>query len=186
MAEFDLSGIKSRIKKQVRKQKKNSTRVDLTPMVDLGFLLITFFMVTTAWTKPHVTKLNLPHDGDSSLVSNEAALTILVAGHNQVVYYYGQLCAAQKSGAVGIAGYAGKNAIGDIIRQKQLLMDKVHKGGRNELTVIIKPSKEASYENIVRLLDEMLINNVKRYALAEIDDGENRILAGNEMPKINP
>jgi hypothetical protein len=155
-------------KRSGRRSKKLSTRVDMTPMVDLGFLLITFFILTTTWSKAHVTKLNMPADGPASKVGNNAALTIVPIGGNRVFYYHGELADALLKGSYGTTGYGLNGGIGDIIREKQIAMDHSYKGGRKELMLLIKPSPEASYGNVVRLLDETTINAVSRYALVDL------------------
>ncbi|HMI59363.1 MAG TPA: biopolymer transporter ExbD [Puia sp.] len=161
-------------KKGGRRSKKLSTRVDMTPMVDLGFLLITFFVLTTTWSKAHVTKLNMPADGPATTIGNNAALTIVPIAGNKLFYYHGDLAEALRKGNYGTTGYSLNGGIGDIIRQKQLAMDHNYKGGRKELMLLIKPSPEASYGNVVRLLDESTINDVKRYALMNLTPEERR------------
>ncbi|HEY4288845.1 MAG TPA: biopolymer transporter ExbD [Puia sp.] len=151
-----------------RRSKKLSTRVDMTPMVDLGFLLITFFILTTTWSKAHVTKLNMPADGPPSEAGSSAALTIIPIASNKVFYYHGELSEALRKGSYGTTGYGLNGGIGDIIREKQIAMDRSYKGGRKELVLMIKPSAEASYGNVVRLLDETTINAVGRYALMHL------------------
>ncbi len=155
-----------------RRSKKLSTRVDMTPMVDLGFLLITFFVLTTTWSKPHVTKLNMPADGPSSTIGNDAALTIVPIAGNKVFYYHGEWSEALQKGNYGTTGYGLKDGIGEVIRNKQIAMDRNYKGGRKEMMLLIKPSPEASYGNVVSLLDETTINDVKRYALMTLTPQE--------------
>src|ERR1700754_4035411 len=99
-----------------RRSKKLSTRVDMTPMVDLGFLLITFFVLTTSMTQPHVTKLIMPANGDSSKLGMDAALTIVPVAGNKLFYYNGDLVAALRNGQFGTTGYGLNGGIGDIIR----------------------------------------------------------------------
>lgn len=138
----------------VRRSKKLSTQVDLTPMVDLGFLLITFFILTTTWSKPHATNLNMPAKGDSSNISRDAALTLVALSDNKIFYYNGELGQALKEGSFGVTGYGVTGGIGDVIREKQLAMDRSYKGGRKEMMLLIKPSREANYKNVINLLDE--------------------------------
>jgi biopolymer transport protein ExbD len=176
MAELDIAGRKSRNKKYMHKGREKSIKIDLTPMVDLGFLLITFFMLTTAWTKPRATNLRIPATGDSTIIANNSVLTVLAGRGNKIFYYDGTLESSFKSGSFGITDYSVQHGIGEIIRQKQLLMDKTLKAGRKELMVLIKPSDDADYENVVNLLDEMLINKVGRYALVDIQGDEKKLL----------
>src|SRR6201990_108451 len=94
MAEMDTSGGGHHKKGPgVKKSKKQSTRVDLTPMVDLGFLLITFFIFTTTMSQPTAMKLNLPKDTDKPDEQNKlkesAALTVMPGKNNNVYYYEG-------------------------------------------------------------------------------------------------
>ncbi len=165
-------------KRSGRRSKKLSTRVDMTPMVDLGFLLITFFVLTTTWSKAHVTKLNMPADGPASEVGNNAVLTIVPIAGNKLFYYHGELSEALRKGSYGTTGYGLNGGIGDIIREKQIAMDLSYKGGRKELMLLIKPSPEASYGNVVSLLDETTINMVTRYALVDLTP-EEKIAAKN-------
>jgi hypothetical protein len=157
-----------------RRSKKLSTRVDMTPMVDLGFLLITFFVLTTTWSKAHVTKLNMPADGPPSKAGNSAVLTIIPLDKNKLFYYHGELTEALRQGSYGTTGYGLNGGIGDIIRDKQIAMDHNYKGGRKEMVLLIKPSPEASYGNVVSLLDETLINAVSRYAIVDLTKEERK------------
>src|SRR5881275_895407 len=97
MADLDVSGGDSGHKKGpgVKKAKKLSTRVDMTPMVDLGFLLITFFIFTTTMGTPSTLPLMMPKDQqdpkDLTEVKESGALTIMLGKDNHVYYYEGQL-----------------------------------------------------------------------------------------------
>src|SRR5215203_791591 len=79
----------------VKKAKKLSTRIDLTPMVDLGFLLITFFMYTTTLAKPKTMEINMPYKDEKmteeqkSKVKESTALTVLLSKDHQLYLYEG-------------------------------------------------------------------------------------------------
>lgn len=93
MAEIDTSGGGGK-KGGKPKGKKMSTRVDFTPMVDLGFLLITFFMLTTSMNKPQTMEINMPvkdknlTEEEKTKVKASQAVTLLLTEKNKIVYYF--------------------------------------------------------------------------------------------------
>src|SRR5436190_256652 len=162
MAEMDTSSGGGHKKGPgVKKSKKLSTRVDLTPMVDLGFLLIMFFIFTTIMSQPTAMKLNLPEDTNKPEEQNKAkesgALTLLL-GKNDMVYYYEGILAPDASNF--------KTASFKNIRD--IIITKKKSTNPNDFVVVIKPDEESTYKNAVDMLDEMTINDVKRYAMVDI------------------
>lgn len=174
MAEITSSSRKN--KAGVHKTKKLSTRVDLTPMVDLGFLLITFFVFTTSMSEPSALELKMPAKGDSSKIGNDVALTIFPMEENKIFYYHGELHQALKENLYGTSSFGVSDGIGAIIRQKQEALDKNGKG-RAEMMLLIKPTAASSFGNTVDILDEVLINVIPRYAIIDISEEEKKLLA---------
>ena len=157
----------------VKKSKKLSTRIDLTPMVDLGFLLITFFIFTTTMSQPTAFKLNLPKEADNhkddTQIKQSGALTILLSKDNNVFYYE------------GILDPAGKNFKSSNFKDiRDVIINKKHATAEKDFFVVIKPNDESSYKNVIDVLDEMAINVVKRYALVDISEGENQLIRVTE------
>lgn len=174
MAEMDTSGGGGHKKGSgVKKGKKLSTRIDLTPMVDLGFLLITFFIFTTTMSQPTAFKLNLPKESDKpqddTKIKNSGALTILLGKDDNVFYYEGILDPAGKN----FKSSTFKTIRDEIIQKKRSTADK-------DFFVVIKPNDECNYKNVIDILDEMAINVVKRYALVDISEGENQLVLATE------
>lgn len=179
----------------VPKAKKLSTRVDMTPMVDLGFLLITFFIFTATLNTPTTMKLILPHDAENNPMpaSESGALTIILDSAG-VVHYYER--ALQKNGEnmlhtdyknlrniiihkkrEVIAAYVPNGSCEERVKAQRLPISTCYD---EKLTVICKATAGATYKNIVDLLDEMTINRVKRFALVpllphEVQALENKI-----------
>lgn len=170
MAEMDTSGGGHKKKGPgVKKAKKMSTRVDLTPMVDLGFLLITFFIFTTTMSQPTAMNLPLPKDTDKPDEQNKAkesgALTLML-GKNDAVFYY-----------EGILSPDGSNFKSSTMKQiRDVIINKKRTTAEKDLVIVIKPTEQANYKNVVDILDEMLISDVKRYALVDISEGENQLV----------
>jgi len=154
MAEINSDGGHDRQRKGSQRSKKLSTKVDLTPMVDLGFLLITFFMLTASWSKPRAFELNLPAgEKPDQPIGRNASLTLIPVAGEKVFYFHGILQEAIDTNEYGVTGFAISNGIGDVIREKQRQMDKYFKGGRKEMMLIIKPSSGSYYKSIVDVLD---------------------------------
>ncbi len=144
--------------------KKMSTRLDLTPMVDLGFLLVTFFMLTTTFSKPQTMEINLPvkpkgeitEEGQNALKASKA-FNIIIAEDNKLYYYLGMANDP-------IEGPILTNFSADGIRK--ILLEK--NSSIKDMVVLIKPTNDAIYKNVVDILDEMNISDIKRYALVEV------------------
>lgn len=175
MAEMDTSSGGGHKKGPgVKKGKKLSTRVDLTPMVDLGFLLITFFIFTTTMSQPTAMKLFLPKDTEKPEEQNKikasGALTIMLGKGDGVYYYEGELLPD---------GSNFKPSTFKAIRQE--IIDKKKSTNPEDFVVVIKPGPEATYKNTVDILDEMTINDVKRYAMVDIFDTELQLMRATEQ-----
>lgn len=160
----------------VRRSKKHSTRVDLTPMVDLGFLLITFFIFTTSMSEPKASKLNMPADGPPTKAPTSGSLTAVLLDENKIFYYHGSLEEAMQANAYGTTSFDLTNGFGQLIRQKKALLNSRKPNGSKDLILMIKPLEEAAYKNVVDILDEVMINDVKTYAIMDIDAVEKDII----------
>jgi biopolymer transport protein ExbD len=173
MAEINIPAASGN-KPGVRRSKKQSTRVDLTPMVDLGFLLITFFIFTTSMSSPKAMKLVMPTDkGGPTEVGESTALTVIPLADNKVFYYHGELTQALSSNNFGVTNYSVKEGLGQIVRNKQAVLEKI--GKRKDLILMIKPTPESNYQHLVNVLDEVLINDVKHYAVMDLTPQEKEV-----------
>jgi len=152
---------------KVRSKKQNS-KVDLTAMVDLAFLLITFFMLTTTLSKPQSMSLGLPDKDDDPnknkdiKVDERRTMTIMMGENNKLVYYMGLLenpIAGPKDIAYGKDGIRK-----ELLSRKKSVLE--YTGDKEKgIIVIIKPGKKSKYKNVVDILDEMAITGVGTYAI---------------------
>jgi len=169
MNSIDSTAIRRR-KASVKGLKKEKIKIDMTPMVDLGFLLITFFIVTTELSTPRTASLNMPKDGPPMPVGNSSALTVILAGNDKMIYYRGNWQDAVKQNEIIKTDHSSNSLRNAIIQQKhQLDSNGIEKDG---LMLLIKSTGDASYKNIVDMLDEVLINDVKKYAIAKPEPAE--------------
>jgi biopolymer transport protein ExbD len=160
----ELAEKESKKKGKKKRRKKMSTRVDMTPMVDLGFLLITFFMLTTTFSKPQTMEINLPvkpkgevvEDQENALKASKA-FNIIVDGENRLFWYLGLPHEP-------LEPLTETNYTADGIRK--VLLEK--NSTIQDMVVLIKATDAAVYKNVVDILDEMNISNIKRYALIDI------------------
>lgn len=179
MAEMDVSSGGGHKKGPgVKKGKKLSTRIDLTPMVDLGFLLITFFMYTTTMSKPKTMEINMPFKDenlkkeDESKVKASTALTVLLSKEHRVYYYEGLADDPNNPPNVQVTYFKPAEGIRDVLIRKKKDVEQLRQQGRltstDQLTVLIKPDDNSTYDDLVNILDEMNINDVRVYAIVDI------------------
>lgn len=184
--------------------KKLSTRVDFTPMVDLGFLLITFFMLTTSLNKPKTMELNMPVKGDEidkTAVKVSQTVTVLLTGNNQILYYFSDPVTLDPM-TPQITDYSAGGIRPMLLRENRKRVPKIDsirvykdlfriskisesdmkanisrlKADPEGLIVIIKADDNAKFNNVVDILDEMLICNIGRYAIVDISEPEKELI----------
>jgi biopolymer transport protein ExbD len=184
--------------------KKLSTRIDMTPMVDLAFLLLTFFMLTTTFNKPKVMEINMPVPNENNApptkVEDDIATTILIGKENKLFYYSGVFDATDPT-KIKKSDYSKDGIRKVLIEKNKKLYDVVagfeqqFKDGKlNEeqlkdtvnwakkqkdnagIFVIIKAVEDSNYENIVNILDEMNIVSVVNFALVDITEEEKKAI----------
>lgn len=150
-------------KKGKKGRKKMSTRIDLTPMVDLGFLLVTFFMLTTTFSKPQTMEINLPvkpkeeiKEEDYNALKASRAFNVLLGKDNKIYWYIG-LPNEPIEGP-----HTTDFSAGGI---RKILLE--NNSSIKDMVVLIKPTNDAVYRNVVDILDEMNITDIKRYALVD-------------------
>lgn len=160
------------------RSKKAGGRVDLTAMVDLAFLLITFFMLTTSISKPYAMDVAMPNkneqDKEDQLdVADNRTLTILLGSDNKIEYYMGLLDSPIEGPTT--VDY-GKNGIRPILLDKIKQVPQITGDPEKGLIVIIRPSDKSNYRNLVDILDEMKIVNAKQYMVGDISTAEIALL----------
>jgi biopolymer transport protein ExbD len=155
MAELDTGG-----------GKKVSTKVDMTPMVDLAFLLVTFFMLTTTFNKPQTMEVNMPDktDDNKSMKVKESKTTTIVLAENDKVYYY----TGVENPEVKLTNFSESGLRKVLLEKVKTITDPI---------VIIKAKKDAKYKNVVDVIDEMAITGIKIYALVDITPADLELLA---------
>ncbi len=155
--------------------KKGTPRVDLTPMVDLNLLLITFFMFATTLNKPKAMLINMPFDDvkieQQNKVKEGATMTILL-GKNHRLYYYHGIGSEENPPEVQVAYFKDEGGIRDILIEKKKTVDGLIRNGTllsyDKATVIIKPDETSTLEDFIGILDEMTINAIPVYAVVNI------------------
>ncbi|MEI6523850.1 MAG: ExbD/TolR family protein [Bacteroidia bacterium] len=182
------------------KAKKSSTKIDMTPMVDLAFLLLTFFMLTTTFSKPQAMEINMPVKDkveDPPKIPGNQTLTLLLSDKNRIYYYMG----ADDPNLPPTVEYTtfANNGIRKLLIDKNKEINKTYDkvealkkefldgkidekkykeeknkvvGDKKALIVLIKADELSNYKNLVDILDEMSICNIGRYAIVDITTSE--------------
>ena len=151
--------------------KKASTKIDMTPMVDLAFLLLTFFMLTTTFNKPQTMEITMPEKPkaeDKLPEVNEKKVVTLVLGKNDKIYWYHGITDPK----IEVTDFS-PNGI-----RKVLMTQNSQIPG---MILLIKPSEESRYKNMVDILDEMNITNMQSYALVPITPTDKELIKESNL-----
>jgi biopolymer transport protein ExbD len=156
------------------KQRKKMIRVDMTPMVDLGFLLITFFMFTTNFTKPNVMDLGLPakdpnpHPINDVVIDQKNQVTFILGKDNRVFYHQSS---KEDLNSVNLkeTNFSGINIT-------KVISEAYNNAPNKEnFTIIIEPTDDANYKNFVDVLDNIAISKKERYGVTDIKPWEKKV-----------
>jgi biopolymer transport protein ExbD len=154
------------------RSKKASTRVDLTAMVDLAFLLITFFIMTTTLSKPKAMDVVVPAKDekvdDQLPVAASRSMTLLLGSNDKAVWFVGE----PGKSAPETIGY-GKDGLRKVLIENS---QKVQASTGKYMIVLIKPSDKSNYKNVVDALDEMNITKIQSFAIVDITPPEVELL----------
>lgn len=153
------------------KQRKKLIRIDMTPMVDLGFLLITFFMFTTNFTKPNVMDLGLPAKSPTpptNVVDIKNQVTFIIGKDNRV-FYHQQAKEDLNTGNLKETDYNG-------VHISKIISEAYNNAPVKEnFTIIIEPTDDSNYKNFVDMLDNIAISKKERYGVTDIKPWEKKV-----------
>jgi len=176
MADLNNEAVGDASKPKKIRSNKLSSKIDLTAMVDLAFLLITFFMLTTTLSKPVSMNLSMPEqNGQPSKVDENRTMTILVGDHNKTKCYMGKL-SANPSKTITLGSNRELRRELAVRKKEVLAYAAANKKTEQGLIVLIKPDKTSNYGNLVDILDEMAISEVPTYAITSIEKDETEFL----------
>ena len=161
MAGADVAESKSHSKGK-KKKKRAGVRIDMTPMVDVAMLLLTFFMLTTVFNKPQTMELNLPPDSKVQVeVAATTLLTVRVAPNMEIYWNMGNEPTALK-----------KITIKEL---RPLLKEKL----RNipKLITLVQIDRDAKYNDMVDIIDELNLAEITRFSIAPLKDTDKKLIA---------
>ncbi len=166
MADVDLSQSKGKQKHGGKKKKKRiAVRIDMTPMVDVAFLLLTFFMLTTSMSKPQTMEINLPPAETKADVAESNLLTLRISADFRIFWNIG----TEKPTTVD-----GKEKKEKLIGLGRLLKER--NSANPKLITLIKIDGKAKYIDMVDIMDELNINSITRFSLAPMLDDDKKLI----------
>lgn len=189
-----------------RRAKRPPAHIDMTPMVDLACLLLTFFMLTTAFIKPKVMEIVMPREGQQP-IKKSRVLNIILAENNQIFFYNGLADPSEGSLPTIIKSDFSEKGIRKVLMERNKVlfnsiyymndslmrdlgeynkttskatvekrMKKMKSDDKTGPIVLIKVDEGVKYGNLVNILDEMAITNVARYAVVDMNTVEMKML----------
>lgn len=166
-----MDNIAPQSKKGRKSLSRNLIKIDMTPMVDLGFLLITFFMFAANFSKSNVIDLSYPPEPpivNNNVIDFKNQITFIIGENNRVFYYQSEVKDLDKN-ILKETTLEG-NSISKIISSYKKAAPK-----KEHFTIIIKPTDDTSYKNFVDMLDNMAITKSDLYGIAEIKPIEKQV-----------
>ncbi len=149
-------------KKKRKKGRRLGIRIDMTPLVDVAFLLLTFFMLTTSMVRPQTMEINLPPDPEAKVEMAESNLLTVRVDENANIYVVmgnPDLVVPQKITFADLRNY---------LREK---------ASNPKLTVVVRVDRKCKYSMMVDIMDELSLTNISRFSLAPLMDKDRAMMA---------
>jgi biopolymer transport protein ExbD len=163
MSGGDVAAAEPKKKGKRSKRKKGrrlGIRIDMTPLVDVAFLLLTFFMFTTSMSRPQTMEINLPPNKDIKVETAESnTLTVAVADKGQLYW------------RVGIESFKKV----DLDELRRILRDQ--SAQKPKLVTLLKIDRMAKYDTMVNLIDELNLSNITRFSLVSLTEADKALMA---------
>jgi len=180
-----------------KRAKKQSTRIDMTPMVDLAFLLLTFFVLTATFSKPKSMELTFPAPPDPNQKQDaiKKGITFLLTKDDRIFYYEGEFRAVddEKGPKTALAelNFSQQSLHKYLLDKSKDMQDKIRsldvkhknkqledttfkrmvrevKADKESYTYLIKTDDKATYKNVIDVIDELNVNVVGKYVMVDI------------------
>ncbi|MEX1275544.1 MAG: biopolymer transporter ExbD [Bacteroidota bacterium] len=150
------------VKKKKRKRRA-AVRIDMTPLVDVGFQLITFFMLTTTFSLPQVMEINLPPSESKGEITEASLLLLRVTEGGSIYWNFGtdppRLIAWEE-----LRGFLTERSLAN-----------------PNMITLIKVDRKSKYSSMVRMIDELNLTKVNRFSIAPLLEQDLKIIAEAEL-----
>jgi biopolymer transport protein ExbD len=144
-----------------KKTKRLNIRIDMTPMVDVAFLLLTFFMLTTVFSKPQTMEINLPPDEKAEVeVAASNLMTVYVTQDGTIYWHMGDA----KDNPLNKSNFK---------EIRSVFIERIKSNPK--LITLIKVDRDAKYINMVDIMDELNLANITRFTLAKMDQKDREL-----------
>lgn len=154
------------------KQKKKNVKIDMTPMVDLNFLLLMFFMFTSSFSKPNVMDLGLPAKDPNPInehvIDDGNQITFIIGENNRIFYH--------QSNEKDLTEAGLKETDYNSLNVSKIISEAYQKAPKKDIfTIIVKPTDDANYKNFVDMMDNISISKKERYGISDIKPWEKKV-----------
>ncbi len=143
-----------------RKPRRLGINIDMTPMVDIAFLLLTFFMLTTTMTKPQTMEINLPPSSDVKVEIAESNLMTLRVKEDGAIYWNMGIESPKKV---------------EFNNLRILMKERYEQNPK--LTVLLKIDRKGKYYMMVDIIDEFNVSGINRFSIAPMGEIDMKVLA---------
>jgi biopolymer transport protein ExbD len=163
MSGGDVAAAEPRKKGRHSKRKKSrrlGVRIDMTPLVDVAFLLLTFFMFTTSMSRPQTMEINLPPDKEVKVEIAESNLLTLRVNDKAETFWSIGIESPKRIEFKALRAFLKERA-----------------AGNPKLVTLLKVDRLAKYDVMVTMIDELNQSNITRFSLAPLLDADKALLA---------